>query len=115
MIPVRRGQLPGLDLAVPLAVALDAGRLGAVVHEALAEPGVLQRLLGRDAPGGIVDEDALEQVEEELVEGGRGRDDVLWQKGRSACFPQGAMLGNFGSVGNRETYGELLHVLDVIS
>ena len=66
-----------LALALQLALAADAGGLGAVVDGLLAEPGVAQRLLGGDALGRVVDEDAPQQVEKLLVEGRGGGDDVL--------------------------------------
>lgn len=52
-------------------------RFRAVIDEALLEPGVLQGLLGCDALLGVVDKDALEQVEEVAVEGGIGGDKLL--------------------------------------
>ncbi len=59
-------------------VRADARRLGAVVGvRHLAEPGVLERLLGRDALRGVVDKDLLEEVQELRQEVGRRGDDVL--------------------------------------
>lgn len=65
------------QLAIALALAADARGLGAVVDEALFEPGVLEGVLGRDALFGVVDEDFLQQVEELLVEGCIRGDDFL--------------------------------------
>lgn len=45
---------------LPFPLHANAGGFGAVVDDALSEPLVLQRLLGRDALFGIVDEDLLE-------------------------------------------------------
>lgn len=60
-------------------------RFRAIIDEALLEPGVLQGLLGCDALLGVVDKDALEQVEEVAVEGGIGGDKFL-HKQKSVMF-----------------------------
>lgn len=46
----------------------DSEGFGAVVHQRFLKPGMLQRLLCRDARLRIVNEDALQQIQEELVE-----------------------------------------------
>ena len=56
----------------------DLGCLGAVVLDSdLAEPGVLEGFLCRDALGGVVDEDALEQIQKLPQETARRGNDVL--------------------------------------
>ena len=68
--------------AVRRPLPLDARGLGAVVYEALAEPGVLERLLGGDAFGRVVHEYLAEKVEELPVEVAvRGNDVLLDQRG----------------------------------
>ena len=62
----------------------DPRSLGPIIDEAFAEPWVSERLFGRDAFGGVVDEDFLEKVEELFVEDVVGGDDVLSQT-VSAC------------------------------
>lgn len=56
----------------------DALRLDPVVHEGFLEPRVFQRLFGRDALFGVVDEDPSEEVEELSVERGAGIDEFLF-------------------------------------
>ena len=62
------------SVAVPLTLRAeslpldpDATSFRAIVFDQLAEPRVLQRLPGRDALLGVVDEDLPEQIKEQLV------------------------------------------------
>lgn len=55
----------------------DAVCLGAVVNETFFKPWVFQRLLRCDSILGIVDKDALQQIQELTVERGVGGNEVL--------------------------------------
>lgn len=57
----------------------------AVIDETLLEPRVLQGLFGCDALLGVVDEDALKEVQELAVERSIGGDELL-HKQKSAEF-----------------------------
>ncbi len=76
MADARQFPLPHSDL-----VGTDSRRLGAVVGMChLPEPGVLERLLRRNALSGVVDKDFLQEIEELRQEWGRRGDDVLDQR-----------------------------------
>lgn len=72
MAPIRLVQR-----ALLLALELQPRGLGAVIHDRFPEPGVFEGVFGRDAFGGVVQEDAAEEVEELLVEGIGAGDDLL--------------------------------------
>lgn len=67
----------GQPFSLLLPLHADPCGFGAVVDHALLEPRVLQRLLGRDALFGVVDENLFEKVQELLVEHRRWRNDFL--------------------------------------
>lgn len=95
--PIGR-RLVGLHLVLPLA---NLERLGAIIFDSLAKPGVIQSLFGRDPLGGVVDEDFLEKIQELDVEVSVGRNDFL------------SHVRTCNQYGDWMTYLKLLHGLDV--
>lgn len=84
----------------------DLGRLGAVVDGGLLEPGMLERVLGRDSLLRVVEEDSTQQVQKLLVEARVGRDDVLRAHVVSSLSSRSSSTGQC-------TYLQALHGLDI--
>jgi len=68
---------PPLILPHPLPLNPDPTRLSPIILHQLREPRVLQRLAGCDALLRVVDKDLSQEIKEELVESGGGRDDLF--------------------------------------
>lgn len=79
----RWSTVPLAGCRLTLETHADSVGFSPIVDERFLEPRMLQGLLGRDPLLGVVDKDLLEEVQEETIELGVGRDELL-QRGINA-------------------------------